>query len=177
MVGPGVGDAVAGYLDWIFVAVLGVDGDVDLLGEDLELVDGGGTIDVTGHEQGALGLLALEFLGKLARECRLTRALQTRHQDDRRVAREVDLSSVAAHERGELVVDNLDHQLLRLDGVDDVLTQGLLLDGVGKLLCHLVVHIGIKQGATHVLEGLGHVNLGDFTLAFKYFKTAFESFA
>ena len=65
---------------------------------------------------------------------------------------EVDLGSVASHEAGELVMDYLDHEFARLDGVDYVLTHRLGLDFVGKLFGYLEVYVGLEECATHVLR-------------------------
>ena len=72
-------------------------------------------------------------------------------------------------------MDNLDHQLTGLDGSEHVHAQGLLLDGIGKLLGDLVVDVGIQQGLAHVLQGLCNVNLGDFTFTFQYLERPFKS--
>ena len=64
-------------------AGLGVDADVDLLRQRLQLLDGGRTIHV-GRDQERRLLLQLEPLGELARRGRLARALQPDQQDDRR---------------------------------------------------------------------------------------------
>ena len=77
MVGLGVADGVFCDFDRILVAVLCVDGDANLLGEHLELVYGGGTVDVAGHEQRALSLFRFELAGEFAGEGCLTGALQT----------------------------------------------------------------------------------------------------
>ena len=170
-------DSVLGYLDGIFIAVFGIDGHTDLLGEHLELVDGGGTVYVACHEQRTLALLRLELACELAGKCCLTRALQTRHEDDGGIAREVDLGSVASHEAGELVMDYLDHEFARLDGVDYVLTHRLGLDFVGKLFGYLEVYVGLEECATHVLESLGDIDFGNLAFAFKYLEAPFEPFA
>ena len=90
MVGLGIADGVLGNLDRILVAVLGVDGDIYLLGQHLELVDGGGTVDVASHEEGTARLLGLELTGQLARECGFAGTLQARHENHRGVARKID---------------------------------------------------------------------------------------
>ena len=74
-------------------------------------------------------------------------------------------------------MDYFDHKLLWLDGVDYVLSQRFLLDGVGKRFGYFVVDIGIEEGAAHVLEGFGYVDFGNLALAFEYLEAAFESFA
>ncbi len=91
------------------------------------------------------------------------------------MAVDVERGGVAAHEGHELVVDDLHHQFLGLEGVDYVLAEGLLLDGVGEGLGHLIVDVGVVEGLAHVLEGDGDVDLGDFALAFEDLERAFET--
>ena len=74
-------------------------------------------------------------------------------------------------------MDNLHHQLLGLDGVYHILAEGFLLHSVGEALGHLVVYVGIKERAAHILEGFGHIDFGNLTLAFKYFETSFKFLA
>ena len=69
---------------------------------------------------------------------------------------------------------NLHHQLLRLDGIDYVLSESLGFHRIGESLGNLIVDIGIKKGATNILKGLGDIYLCDFTLAFEYLETPFE---
>ena len=61
-------------------------------------------------------------------------------------------------------MDYLHHELARLDCVYNVLSERLCLHRVGKLLCHLVVDIGVKQRAAHILQRFGYVNFGNFAL-------------
>ena len=73
-------------------------------------------------------------------------------------------------------MDNLDHELAGLDGVDDILTEGLGLDIVGKLFCDLEIDVGLKQGTAYILEGFCNVYLGDFAFTFQYFEASLEPF-
>ena len=63
----------------------------------MQLLDGGRTIDVAGHEQRLLVLLRLEHVGQLAAECRLTRTLQASHEDDGGALLQLQLRGLAAH--------------------------------------------------------------------------------
>ena len=90
---------------------------------------------------------------------------------------EVQVGCLAAHEFSQFVVNDFHHQLLWLDGCEDVLPHGFLLDGIGERLCHLVVDVGIEQGATHVLQRFGNVYLGYLAFAFQYLERPLEPFA
>ena len=72
-------------------------------------------------------------------------------------------------------MDYLDHQLTGLDSRQHVHAQRFLLDCIRKLFGHLVVDIGIQQCLTHILQGFGNVNLGDFSLTFQYLERPFKS--
>jgi hypothetical protein len=85
-------DAVARDLHRVADAVAGLGGedrDAGLLADDLELVDGVGALQV-GSDQQRRVPFALEPLGELARERRLTGALEAgEHDDGRRVLGEL----------------------------------------------------------------------------------------
>ena len=172
-----MGLGLAGYVHGVGVALFGVDVDADLAAEHLQLVDGRRAIDVTSHQQRTLAALGLEQVGQLAREGRLARALQARHQDDGRLALEVDVDGRAAHQLRQLVVHYLDHQLARLERREHALAQRFLFDAVGELLGHLVVDVGIEQRLAHVFEGFGHVQLRDPPFAFENLERPFKFFA
>ena len=167
-------DSVLGDLDGVHVALLGVDLDTHLLTQDLELVDSSRTIDVTGHEQHLTALLRLDQLCQLAREGRLTRTLQTGDQHHGGRAFEFDVGCRATHELSQLVAHDLGHHLTRLDGLQHILTQRLLLYLVGKVLGYLVVNVGINQRATNLFQGLGDVDFGNTALTLQDFKRPFE---
>ncbi len=164
---------MAGYLHHVLAALLGIDGHAYLGANDLELLDGGGAVHVAGHEQGFLARALLEAVGELAGEGGLTRALESGHEDDRGLAREVEPHALASHQGGELVVHDLHHELAGLHGGEHVHAHRLLLHGVGKLLGHFVVDIGVEQCPAYILECLGYVDLGDFSLTFQYLERAF----
>ena len=54
-----------------------------------------------------------------------------------------------------------------------ILTESLLLNLVGKLLCNLVVHVGVYQRTANLFERLGNIYLGDAALTFKDFERPF----
>ena len=84
-----------------------------------------------------------------------------------------EVGSSASHHLRQLVVNNLHHQLTGLNGREHVLTHCLLFHLVGETFCHLVVDVGIQQGATNLFQGLGHINFGYFSFAFQGFERAF----
>ena len=166
---------MVGNLVDIFVVRLAIHWNADTLTDDFQLVDGGRAIDVARYEQRLLMLLLLEHIGELAAERGLTRALKTRHQDDRRLALQLELGSLTTHELGQFIVHNLHHQLSRLDGGEYVHTQRFLLDRIGERFGYLIVDISVEQRAANVLQRLGYVYFCDFALAFQHLERAFKA--
>ncbi len=177
MVRLGIFDCALGDIHGVFHAVFGIHLNANAVGENLELVDSRGTVDVAGNQQRAHGLLALEFLGKLAGEGCLTRTLQTRHKDDCGFAFDTQGSLLSAHEGGELIVNDFHHELSRLDGVDYILAESLLFYGIGKRLGNLIVDVGVDKRTTNVFKGFGNVDFGDAALAFEELEAALKSIA
>ena len=68
---------------------------------------------------------------------------------------------------------DLDKELTRTNGIDDVLSHRFLLHAVGKLLRGLVVDIGLQQGLTDILDRLGDINLRDTAFTFENLKRPF----
>ena len=116
-----VADAVAG--------LGGEDRYADPLAVDLELVDGVGALQVAGDQQRGLALL-LEPQRELGGQRRLAGALEAGEHDDGRAGLGVaQPAGLAAEDRDELLVDDLDDLLGRVQRAADLLAAGPLLDG------------------------------------------------
>ena len=84
---------------------------LDGLGDDLELLAGGGAVDVDRDQHGAVAAL-LEPGGQLAGGGGFAGALQAGHQDDRgRLRGELEAGRVFAEQGDQLVADDLDDLL------------------------------------------------------------------
>ncbi len=154
-------DAVAGDLDRVLGALIGVDRNADLLAEDAELFDSRGSLEVVGDQQGVAALRD-EVLAELGGSGRFAGALQACQQDDRRPGRdEVDPRIHRPHELDQLVVDDLDHHLAGMEALDDLGADRLLADVLGELLDDVVVHVGFEQCLADVVHGVGDVGLGN----------------
>jgi hypothetical protein len=150
-----------GDLDRVGLAGLRVDVRLGLRAELLELLDRRRALQVGGREGDVLVLL-LQQLGELRARGRLARSLQSAHQDHGGTAgREDEVTTRAAHQRGELVVDRLDHGLARVEGLRDLLAGEALPQRGGELLDDLEVDVGLEQGEANLAEGLVHVVLGE----------------
>ena len=157
-----------------FIPLFGIDFGSDLSAQHLELVDGRRTIDVARHEQHLASLLALEHRRQLAREGSLTGALQTGDQDDRRRALQLDVGRRAAHELCQLVADDLGNHLSRLDGLEHVLSQGLLLHLVGEGFGYLVIASASISARRISLRVSATVDFGDAAFALDQLEGPFE---
>ncbi len=147
----------AGALD----PLLGVDGELEALAEHLELVDGRGPLEVGGDEEGLLLPLLDEPLGELAAGRRLARALEAHHHDDGRSRRVLLQAAVdRPHEVHELVVDDLDDLLARVDALDDLVADRLELDALDEVLDDRDRNVRLEQGLTDFPEALVDVLRG-----------------
>ena len=84
-----------------------------------ELVDGRRAVDVGGHEERPLPLLA-QADGELRGGRRLARALEADEHQDRRLRVETEPMPLAAEDRDELVVDDLDDLLAGIHAAEHV---------------------------------------------------------
>src|SRR3954465_7742569 len=126
-----------------------------------ELVDGRRAVDVARRHRDRRAVLGLQVAGELGARGRLARALEAGHEDHgRRPRRERDAHRGAAHQRRELLVDDLDDLLARVELADDLGAEAALLDGRRELLDDLEVHVGLEQREADLAHGLVDVVLG-----------------
>ena len=137
-----------------------MDGNADFLSQHLELLDGGGTHQVTGGQQGLSSLLC-KACGQLGGGGGLSRSLETQQQDDRQGVGplELELLLFIAQEGYNLVVDNLDELLSGINRPQDLFALGLLDGAVDKAAHHPQVHVGFQQGKLDLLYGLFYILL------------------
>ena len=115
--------------------------------------------------------------GQLTGEGRLSGTLQARDQDHRRLTFEVDIRCGAPHQFHQFVVDDLDHQLARFDGFQDVLlAQGLILDIIRKLFGDLIVDIRRHQRPPNLFDRLGNIDICEFALSLQGLECTFKPF-
>ena len=125
-------------------AVEGEHGQLDLPAELLELVDGRRALEVAGDEPWPLRL-ASEQEPELRGCRRLPRALQAGEEDHGGRAAESEPRVARAHERGELLVDDLHHLLPRREAPQDVLSERALLDRGSEVTRDLEVHVRLEE--------------------------------
>jgi hypothetical protein len=105
------------------------------------------------------------LLAQVARELggrrRLARALEAGHEHDRRRARrEGEPRRRAAHQRRQLLVDDLDDLLARIQLALDLRAEGPLLDPARELLDDLEVDVGLEEREADLAHGPVDVVLG-----------------
>ncbi len=143
------------------VVAIGVDRNVELRAERLELVDGGGTIDVA-RDEPRLPAFALELARELRRGGRLSGTLQPdHHHDGRRHGAELESLAPLAEHGGELVVDDLDELLAGRDGAQLRDADRLLLDALEELARELEVDVGLEEDATDFAQPFLDVGFGE----------------
>ena len=131
---PGLVDAPSRRLHRF--ARLGEHRHVDLAAEGAELLHGGRALEV-GADQQRVAALLLEPAGQLGRVGRLARALEAGHQHHRRRPRGVgDLEGLAAEGGDQLLVDDLDHLLARVERLGAARADGLLADALDHQADH-----------------------------------------
>jgi hypothetical protein len=128
----------------------GVDVDAGLLGVDLELLDGGGALQVAG-DQHRVAALGLQQLGELAGRGRLPGALQAGEHDDGGLPG-ARAGGLAAERPLELGVDRLDDLLRRVEGLGDLLADQRLAQPLDDALDDLEVDVRLEQGEADLLQ-------------------------
>ncbi len=107
-----------------------------------------------------------EVLGELAASGRFAGALEAGHHDDGGAGLyEVDARVHGAHQVDELFVDDLDHHLAGLEGLDDLAADRFLDDGLGEIADDFEIDVGVDQGAADFLHRFADVLFADFSAA------------
>ena len=174
--GLGLCYGVLGDPDRVLDTILGVNRNLDSLTEHLQLFDCGRAERVAGGEEHLHPSLALDVVRQLGRERGLTGTVQTRDQNYSRIALDVDVLRRAAHKVRKLVVDDLDHHLLRLHGREDILSHRLDFHLVAEVFGHAEAYVSVQQRPADVLKRLRDIDLGDFTLALQNLEGSLKPF-
>ena len=150
-----------GDLDRVGVGAALVDGGAGL-GADLdELLDGGGAVDVAGGDADGGAVLLAQEARELGGRGRLAGALEAGHEDHRRRARrEREPGRGAAHQRRQLLVDDLDDLLAGVELLLHLGAEAALLDRVRELLDDLEVDVRLEQRQADLAHGARDVLLG-----------------
>ena len=141
-----------------------------LFRHDLQLLDGGGAVNISRYQQRPVSL-AFQRMGKLCRMSGFTGTLQAAHHNNsRRVRGTFQTLFASSHQGGELLIDDLDHHLRGGQAFHHCRTNSALRHLCGKFLCHLIVDIGLQKGQAHLAHGLLYVCLRQLSLASQLLK-------
>ena len=135
----------------------------DLGAQGFELIDGGRPIHVGGHQQ-RLAALLLEVQPQLGGGGGFASPLQAGHQHHAGTAGFAALGQGgigATHGLHQLFVHHLDELLVGADPPHHLRPEGLAPHLINEILHHRQAHIGLQQGAPHVLQGRFDVGFTD----------------
>ncbi len=138
--------------------------DADLAAERFELFHGGRTARIERGHKDALALLVGKAFGDLARCRRFARTLQADHEDRHRRGRiERNGRSFLAQNRDELVMNDLDDLLARLDRPGDFRAHGARANLFGKGAHHFERNVGLDQRAADLAQRGLHIGFAERT--------------
>ena len=129
-----------------------IHGNVELLGQRVQLVDGRRAVDVRRDQIRLLAVLLAQKQRNFARTRGLTRTLKADHHQLERFGRKVQILLFAAEQLDQLLIDDFAEMLTRLQALEDLVAHGAFLDLVDKPLDHLEVDIGFQQRKAHLAK-------------------------
>ena len=138
---------------------VGIDRQAELLAEHLQLLDGGGTLQVGGHQH-RLAAALLDQPAQLAAGGRLARALQAAEHQHRHIAAEMERVVHRAHQVDQFLVDDADQLLGGIERLEHRFADGLLGDPGHEVLDDREADVGLQQGRLHQGQPVAHVRLG-----------------
>ena len=123
---------------------------VHLLAYHLQLLDGGGTVDIARGQKRLLACF-LQVIGKLSGHGGFARALQAaQHIDGGHAGRPGEPGVFRAHQGGHFLVDDLDNLLSGRQAVQHLLAHAALGDLFAKVLDHQVVNVRLQKRHAHL---------------------------
>ncbi len=146
--------------DGVFRVKIGVDRQAKLLAEHLQLLDGGGTLQVGRHQQ-RLAAAGGQDLPELAAGRRLARTLQAAEHQHRDVAAEMERMIDRPHQADQLLVDDVNELLGGIERFENRFAHGLLANALHEVLDHRQADVGLQQRPLDRLQAVAHVRFGE----------------
>ena len=164
VLGPGPFQSLARHGHHVPAAWCGlINGHSYLFRQRRQLVHGGGTHQVAGHQQGAAPLV-LQAEGQLRAGRGLAGAVQPHHHDSGRV-RQIQPHGVPAQQGGDFITENFDDLLSGLDGFEHFLPHRPFLHAADEFPGHAKLHVRLQQSQPDVAQGVCNIFLGNFAQA------------
>ena len=134
------------------------------LADDLQLLYRAWALQVTGHQHRGVALLS-QVLGQLTGQGGFTSTLQAgKHDHRRRVLSQVQAAGFTAEDLNELLIDDLDYLLRRVERLRDFRAAGAFLDALDKATDDGQRHVGFQQREADLASGGIDISLGQFAL-------------
>ena len=154
---------------------VGVDGQAQLLAEHLQLLDGGGPLQVGGHEH-RLSAALVDHPPQLAAGGRLARALQPAEHQHRNVGAEMERVVNGPHQVDQFLADDADQLLGGTERFRDRFAGCLFADAGHEVLDDRETDVGFEQSPLDQLQALAHVRLGEPAASPQRFDRRTEAF-
>ncbi len=163
----GGADQVGGQL---FFGRAGVDGQVDVTGDDTQLLAGSGAVDIDRNHHRAVSVLR-KPAGQLAGGGGFAGTLQAHDHDHAgRFVGEAQLGFVAAENLDQFVANDFDDLLGGGEGMQHFFAHRLCLDVFDELLDDAEVDVGFEQGDADFAQGRIHIFGREFAFAAQVFE-------
>src|SRR2546425_3754244 len=162
VVGPGKVEGCAGDLQNVRFAPLEENGQLEFLTERFELVHRRRAVNVRRHQQRRAALF-LQQPGEFAAGSGFAGTVQANEQRASRTAAQVERRVLRAQQSDQLVVDDFDDLLARLNALNDLLADRLFLDSLDEIAGDLEIDIGVQQRHPDLAQRISHVGLGNLS--------------
>ena len=150
-------------------------GDVELLGQRAQLINGGGAVDVGRHEIGTHLLLAQQK-GQLARRRGLAGTLKADHENDGGLRTlKLQLRVFSAEQLDQFFVNDLNHLLRRSDALHHLNAERCLTHAIHEFLDDLEVDVGFKKRESNFAKSVLDIGFRELSATAEIAEHAGES--
>ena len=135
-----------------------MNGNFNFFSDNFQLVNGGGTVNVTGNQQDFLSIVT-QFESQFAGGRGFTAAVETDQHNNGGFSAGGKFGNAAAQEFNQLVVDDFDDLLTGGHAFDNFLTDAFIADGFDEFADDLQIDVSLEQGKADFAHGLGDIFL------------------